>query len=65
MKVKVLVRNPDEYMRETKQDIHKGKKKRIPIQLIQWEYASLLLFTYGNSIFEFAPPLHEVLLLVT
>lgn len=24
MKVKVISRNPDEYMRETKQDIHKG-----------------------------------------
>ena len=23
MKVKVLVRNPDDYLRETKQDIHK------------------------------------------
>ena len=25
MKVKVLSRNPDEYLRETKRDIHKGK----------------------------------------
>lgn len=24
MKVKVISRNPDEYMRETKKDIHKG-----------------------------------------
>lgn len=25
MKVKVISRNPDEYLRETKRDIHKGK----------------------------------------
>lgn len=25
MKVKVLTRNPDDYLRETKRDIHKGK----------------------------------------
>jgi len=25
MKVKVLCRNPDDYLRETKKDIHKGK----------------------------------------
>jgi len=24
MKVKILSRNPDDYLRETKQDIHKG-----------------------------------------
>ena len=26
MKVKVLTRNPDDYLRETKQDIHKGMR---------------------------------------
>ncbi|KAF4520703.1 hypothetical protein B566_EDAN012490 [Ephemera danica] len=30
MKVKVLVRNPDEYMRETKQDIHKMQRNYAP-----------------------------------
>jgi len=29
MKVKVLCRNPDDYLRETKKDIHKGQLFRI------------------------------------
>lgn len=29
MKVKVLSRNPDIYLRETKLDIHKGKLKKL------------------------------------
>lgn len=30
MKVKVISRNPDEYMRETKSDIHKVKRNYDP-----------------------------------
>ena len=29
MKVKVLCRNPDDYLRETKKDIHKGQLLKI------------------------------------
>lgn len=37
MKVKVISRNPDQYVRETKRDIHKGKKKK---------KKSVVMFTY-------------------
>lgn len=39
MKVKVISRNPDEYTRETKKDIHKGEfleaKVRLYISLVE------------------------------
>lgn len=36
MKVKVLSRNPDDYLRETKRDIQKGKP--YPLQIIFWHW---------------------------
>lgn len=47
MKVKVISRNPDEYIRETKHDIHRLKRNYDP-SLHPLEGPRKLLFTYSN-----------------
>jgi len=37
MKVKVLCRNPDDYLRETKKDIHKGKSVFLSVRYCEWQ----------------------------
>lgn len=51
MKVRVISRNPDEYMRETKHDIHRLKRNYDP-SLHPMEGARMLLFRFLFHLFE-------------
>lgn len=55
MKVKVISRNPDEYMRETKNDIHRLKRNYDPglHQLEGARKSYFFLFPYVHSNFIF------------
>lgn len=50
MKVKVLSRNPDDYVRETKHDIQRGRCVNVGFQRLKFSInINVLLFSYRDN----------------